>query len=108
MKISQPSDNPAAVSSNLSALAVKNGPAASALAKATASKSTQSAGVSVTVSNMARSLEASGTSDSPDVDMVKVNNVRSSIANGSFVVNPEAIADKLLSNAQEMLQPRRV
>lgn len=108
MKISQPSDNPAAVSSNLSALAVKNGPAASTLAKATASKSTQSAGVSVTVSNMARSLEASGTSDSPDVDMVKVNNVRSSIANGTFVVNPEAIADKLLSNAQEMLQPRRV
>jgi negative regulator of flagellin synthesis FlgM len=30
--------------------------------------------------------------------------MKAAIADGSFTVNPEAIADKLLSNAQEMLR----
>jgi negative regulator of flagellin synthesis FlgM len=36
--------------------------------------------------------------------MQKVAAVRSAIQDGSYVVNPEAIADKLLANAQEMLK----
>lgn len=108
MKISQPSDNPTAVSSNLSALAVKNGPAASTLAKQTATKSTQSAGVSVTVSTLARSLDASGMGEAPDVDMGKVNIMRSAIAEGTYKVNPEVIADRLLSGAQDMLPRNRL
>jgi negative regulator of flagellin synthesis FlgM len=35
--------------------------------------------------------------------MDKVNAVRASIEQGTYVVNPEVIADKLLANAQEML-----
>lgn len=35
--------------------------------------------------------------------MAKVEAVRSAIEQGTYVVNPEVIADKLLANAQEML-----
>ena len=107
MKISQPSDNPGAISNNTANVAAKIGPSASTLAKTGASKGTQAAGVAVTVSSLARSLEASSRGEAPDVDMAKVNSVRSAIADGTYVVNPEAIADKLLSNAQEMLTRSR-
>ncbi len=106
MKINSPSDNPAAVSSNAASLAVKAGPSASVLARSTASKSTQSLGVAVTVSTLVRSMEAGG--EASDIDTAKVNSVRQAIAQGTYKVNPEAIADKLLSNAQEMLKRTRV
>lgn len=108
MKISQPSDNPTAVSSNAQTLAAKGGPSASTVAKTSATKSAQSAGVAVTVSTLARALEASNRGEAPDVDTAKVNAVRTAIADGTYVVNAEAIADKLLSNAQEMLTRSRV
>ena len=107
MKINPPIDNPVAISTN-AALTARNAPAAVVQAKSDASKSTQSAGVAVTVSSMARSLEAAGSSETPDVDMDKVNAVRTAIAQGTFTVNPQAIADKLLSNAGEMLQRSRI
>ena len=107
MKISQPSDFPVAASTTAASSAAKSGPAASTLAKTTASKSTQSAGVAVSVSTLARSMEASNRGEAPDVDMEKVNAVRASIAQGTYKVNAEAIADKLLSNAQEMLTRSR-
>ncbi len=106
MKISLPSDKPVAISSNAATVA-KNGPVAGAPAKTTSAKSTQSAGVAVTVSPLARSIEAGSTSETADIDMSKVNAVRASIAQGTFKVNAEAIADKLLSNAQEMLTRSR-
>jgi negative regulator of flagellin synthesis FlgM len=52
-------------------------------------------------------MEATNAGDAPEVDMGKVNAVRNAIAEGTYVVNPEVIADKLLSNAQEMLQRNR-
>jgi negative regulator of flagellin synthesis FlgM len=107
MKISQPIDNPVAISTN-AALTAKSAPMAGTLAKSDAPKSTQPAGVAVTMSSMARSLEATGSSEAPDVDTAKVNAVRSAIAQGTYKVNPEAIADKLLSNAGEMLQRSRI
>lgn len=108
MKISTPLDNPVATSGNAASLATKSGPAASALLKAGAAKTPQAAGVAVSVSSMTRSLEVGQSVEVADVDMAKVNAVKQSIAEGSFKVNPEAIADKLLSNAQEMLQRSRV
>lgn len=36
-------------------------------------------------------------------DQAKVEQVKQSIADGSYKVNPEAIADKLIANAQELL-----
>jgi negative regulator of flagellin synthesis FlgM len=52
-------------------------------------------------------METSALSDTPEVDLNKVSAMREAIAQGTFAVNPEAIADKLLTNAQEMLQRSR-
>jgi negative regulator of flagellin synthesis FlgM len=63
------------------------------------------AGVPVTVSAAARSLEV--TSAGSGIDEAKVAAVKAAIADGSFTVNPGAIADKLLANAQEVLSRTR-
>jgi len=62
-------------------------------------------GVAVSVSAQTRQLSAAQRTDA-DMDMDKVNAMTQAIQNGTFKVNPEAIADKLLANAQEMLQGR--
>ena len=103
MKIGQPSENPSPVSSNATPTPPKGGPGAAATATATATKNAQSAGVAVTVSTLARSLGAAKNADASVIDEKKVAQVRSAIEQGTYVVNAEAIADKLLANAQEML-----
>jgi len=107
MKISPTIDNPVA-SSTHAALTAKGAPMAGTLIKSDASKSPQAAGVAVSVSRSTRSLGATGSSNSPEVDTAKVNAMRTAIAQGTFKPNPEAIADKLLSSAGEMLQRSRV
>lgn len=108
MKIGQPSDLPVvstpAVASESSAASAK---AASQGAAATATHNASSASVSVTVSAQVRTLAQTDPSESADVDMDKVNAVRSEIEQGTYVVNPEVIADKLLANAKEMLDRTR-
>jgi negative regulator of flagellin synthesis FlgM len=59
--------------------------------------------VGVTVSDAARALEQAATSEAAEVDMDKVNSVRQAIAQNSYMVNAEAIADKLLANTRETL-----
>ena len=59
-----------------------------------------SEGVPVTVSDLAQTVSSASASD---INSAKVESVRSAIANGTYVINPGAIADKLLSNAKEML-----
>ena len=104
MKISQPLDNPVAVSNNSVAQAAKNGTMASTLVKTGAPKSAASAGVAVSVSDLTRSLESASLGETSEVDTAKVSFVRNAIAQGTFAVNPEAIADKMLSNVMETLQ----
>jgi negative regulator of flagellin synthesis FlgM len=78
-------------------------------APADADKSTTSvsgpaaASTQVELSSTAATLRAGTTQASADFDTEKVNRISQSIADGSFTVNPEAIADKLISNAQELL-----
>ncbi len=99
MKIGhQPDISSAAVQATQPATAKAAGQNAPAAAR----NDRKAPGVGVTVSNLARTLEAHG-SDSADVDMEKVNAVRQAIEQKTFAVNPEAIADKLLGNAREML-----
>lgn len=108
MKIGQPSDNLIPSSTSNQAAAAKGGQSAAATAMASAAKSTQPAGVAVTVSTMARSLESAARGQSADVDLKKVDAVKTAIKQGTYSVNADAIADKLLSNAQEMLDRSRI
>lgn len=63
----------------------------------------QASGVAVTVSTLARGLDKASRSSAADIDTQKVATVKAALQDGSYVVNPEAIADKLLSNSKEML-----
>jgi len=107
MKIGPPSDNSISVPSSNAAAAQKAAPGAASTASASASTAAtqgpRAAGVAVTVSTLARGLEKTGRGESADIDAQKVATVKAAIQDGTYVVNPEAIADKLLSNAQEML-----
>lgn len=53
---------------------------------------------------VALSSSALGVDDaSAEFDSDKVNRIAQAIRDGKFQVNPEAIADKLIANAQELL-----
>jgi negative regulator of flagellin synthesis FlgM len=78
------------------------GPEAAAAAGAAAKP--QAAGVTVTLSSSAtQAMSGAGGSSSDVFNTEKVEAMKSAIADGSFKVNAEAIADKMLSNAAEML-----
>ncbi|MBT3067556.1 flagellar biosynthesis anti-sigma factor FlgM [Rhodoferax sp. U11-2br] len=102
----KPTDNHVAISSTAASFPAKSGQAVGAQVKpgASAPKSAPTAGVAVTVSSLARSLEMDGSGDVADVDMAKVSTIKQAISDGTYVVNPGVIADKLLSNAQDMLK----
>lgn len=73
---------------------VKPQPSAAIPAKADASAKIELSSTAATL------LSASGT---PEFDAAKVAAISKAIDEGSYKVNPEAIADKLLANAQELL-----
>jgi negative regulator of flagellin synthesis FlgM len=108
MKINPPTENPVVSSANAASVAAKAGAVAAALAKPTPAQTAQTTGVAVTVSNLARTMVSDPASQTADMDMAKVKAVKNAIAQGTYVVNPGAIADKLLSNAQEMLVRSKV
>lgn len=62
-------------------------------------------GVPVSTSAAFRALD--GIPAGSGIDEAKVASMRSAIANGTFQVNAGAIADKLLANAQELLNHHR-
>lgn len=103
MKIGQPSELPALVTQSQTSGAQRQAAVAQATPNATAVKNSRSVGVSVSVSTLARTLEQNDAGDTADVDAAKVASVKNAIEQGTYTVNAEAIADKLLSNAQEML-----
>lgn len=104
MKINLPTEKPGLPSTSAAPASAKNAPATSAKAGPSASQSAQAAGVAVTVSPLARALETNKSDRLPEVDSKKVEAVRVAIAEGTYAVNAEVIADKLLANAQDMLQ----
>ncbi len=55
----------------------------------------------VTLSNTASNLLSGA---DPTFDANKVSQVKQSIDNGSYKVDPEAIADKLIANSRELLE----
>ena len=101
MKISSASEN---VISNSPALEAKLSPSASSVAQSAASTTPRSPGVAVTMSAFLRPPEDANGGSTAVIDTAKVKSVRAAISQGTYVVNPEVIADRLLSNAQEMLR----
>ena len=59
----------------------------------------------IELSNAASTLLAPGTT--AEFDAEKVARISKSIDEGSFKINPEAIADKLIANAQEVLSKNK-
>lgn len=107
MKVNQSSDHWNAAQSSSAASQRASEAAQGASSASTAARQTArspSPSVAVSVSNQARTLEASRAQESAEVDQQKVEANRAAIREGTFSVNAEAIADKLLANAQEMLQ----
>ena len=105
MKIGQQPELPGALAQTGLAKQAKS-PASAAEGAAKSAQAASTAGVPVTVSTAARALDQSPRTTG-DFDAGKVKAVRAAIEKGTFSVNAEAIADKLLSNAQEILSRSR-
>ena len=103
MKISPASDPANSVNQANAAQKASQGASAAVSATTNAVQSLRSASVSVTVSTQVRGLEEAKRSDAAVIDTQKVAAIKASIADGTYTVNAEAITDKLLSNAQDML-----
>jgi len=71
----------------------------------TAQAATSAPSAQVAISNTAK-LAASGGADDGSFDAAKVARISKAISEGKFTVNANAIADKLVSNAQELLDSR--
>lgn len=107
MKIGNPVDKPAlpaqgtVAATEAAAKTAKTAQAgsASAAAGAAAAAATPDPSAKVELSSTASTL----LSGSADFDAEKVARISDAIAAGTFKVNPEVIADKLISNAQELL-----
>jgi negative regulator of flagellin synthesis FlgM len=99
MKIAQSADKP------LPTPAVGTPAAPADAAKAAPGHATAAANVdasaTVALSSAASSLLSAGAASEFDAD--KVARIAGAIAEGTFKINPDAIADKLIANAQELL-----
>jgi negative regulator of flagellin synthesis FlgM len=98
MKIGHPADKPVAAGTPADAGTAKAGPAHGAAAP-TAAAADPSA--TVALSSTAATLLSGGASG--EFDAEKVARMSAAIASGDFKINAEAIADKLIANAQELL-----
>ena len=97
MKIGHPADKPVAAGTPAAVDPAKAGPAqAGAPAAAAADPS-----ATVALSSTAATLLSGGAAG--EFDAEKVARMSAAIASGEFKVNAEAIADKLIANAQELL-----
>lgn len=104
MKIGQSTDISSAVPSSTASAGQKAAQGTAVSAAASQAKPAAAApppGVAVTMSSNAKSMEKAG--DGAEIDQKKVAQMKQAIRDGSFKANPDAIADKMLSNAQEMM-----
>jgi negative regulator of flagellin synthesis FlgM len=101
MKIGHPAEKPSPTPAASIAPAAANGQAPAAAAAASAIPATADESAKIELSNTASTLLSSASS--PEFDAAKVDRISKAIDNGTFKINPEAIADKLIANAHEAL-----
>ena len=98
MKIGQPADNPVRAPAAAERKANGEANAAAGTAAANAGASAQ-----VQLSDAVTTLLAGKEPVTGEFDSAKVERIAKAIAEGKFVVNPAAVADKLIANARELL-----
>lgn len=102
MKIGNPADKPApAAVGNGTSAAASNAATSASAPTAGAIPAQADASAKIELSNTAATLLTSGAT--AEFDAEKVARISKAIDDGTFRINPEAIADKLISNAQELL-----
>jgi len=102
MKIGNPADKPhAAATQGSHAAASEAAKAVTTAAAPAAAAPSAAASATVALSSTASTLLSGGASG--EFDAEKVRRIGEAIAGGTFKVNHAAIADKLISNAQELL-----
>lgn len=67
---------------------------------ATPAASAGSAQEAVSLSQLAGSLQSS---EKPPVNMAKIQEIKQAISEGRFKINPEAIADRLIESARDLV-----
>jgi negative regulator of flagellin synthesis FlgM len=107
MKIDKSTEKPVPSTVNTASSATKASDASKAQAAppavTTAIPSTADPSAKIALSSEATSLISSD--NAGEFDAEKVARVSQALNDGTYKVNPEAIADKLISNAQELLKP---
>lgn len=99
MKIGSPAEKPAAPAATTSAAPSTARTAAEAAAPQAAEASAQ-----VALSSTASKLLSGAPGASGEFDAEKVERISQAIEKGEFAINAEAIADKLIANAAELLK----
>ena len=108
MKIGQKPELPGALAQAAPAKQqAKAAPQAAGGVAASASSAAAAAGVPVTFSSAAKALDQTSRNQG-DFDAGKVKAVRSAIENGTFKVDAEVVADKMLANSQEFLSRTKI
>lgn len=107
MKIGQKPELPGALPQTGLAKQAKSPASSAAEGAAKDAAAVSTAGVPVTVSTAARGALNTIARPNADFDAGKVKAVRTAIENGTFSVDADAIADKMLSNAEEILSRSR-
>lgn len=106
MKIGNLADRLAAAAGTASAAGVRGTQDAAGQAKGTPQAGQGTAPGGSTTVKLSSAATALLEGSEGGFDAGKVQRVRDAIANGTYRINPEVIADKLIANAQELLGKR--
>ncbi len=70
----------------------------------TPAESASTAVEAVSFSSLAGSLQAN---EKPPMNMARIQEIKDAIAQGRFKINPEAIADRLIESAKDLVNSQR-
>lgn len=103
MKVGNPLDKAVGGVSPTKGVGEGSGSTSRTAGKSSTASSGSSSSSTVSISSAASNLLSAVSSSTPEFDGAKVDKVKQSIDDGSYQIDHGAIADKLISNAQEVL-----